>query len=261
MCNVKERKNMQGGTSFEHFYLDLTKIDSAEHLAEALGRDRFVTFDSIHSREDLLHLSNVLGTIVAHRDSDEDGVTRIVKRNEEHPQDGYWAFTASHLNLHTDGSGVPQIPTLVVLWCAQPAREGGISLFVDGKKVYQVLSEQYPRILTVLKAPNSAIFGDLRSSVFQILENGNMCIRFRYDSLGYFAAPVSAVLPTFLELLSKYLISFSLQAHQGYIIQNGRWLHGRTAFHGAREMYRVLVRTTDETPISERIHLGFNSAF
>ncbi len=77
----------------------------------------------------------------------------------------------------------------------QQAEEGGVSLFADGKHLYRVLAQQYPHILQALTTPNSAIFAGadvlLRSSVLSTLENGNICIRFRFDALGYYAAPVS----------------------------------------------------------------------
>ena len=221
-----------------------------------------ITFDTIQSTEELLHLCTLLGTIVRHRDADEAGLTRIVKRSKIQPADGYQAFSASHLALHTDGSSLPNPATLLVLWCAQPAEEGGMSLFVDGKEIYQVLAKEYPPVLQALATVDSAIFAGsgkpLYSSVFSTLADSTTCIRFRYDSLGYYTTPVRDVLPIFLDILKQYTISFTLQKHQGYIVQNGRWLHGRTAFRGEREMYRVLIHTNPTTRISQSIRLGFN---
>lgn len=90
------------------------------------------------------------------------------------------------------------------------------------------------------------------------LPDGSICLRFRYDSLGYYTAPVCTVLPIFLNLLERHTISFTLQKQQGYILQNGRWLHGRTAFRGEREMYRVLVCTDPATPVGVHVHQGFH---
>lgn len=252
---------MTNAAPFTAFYVDITGDYFEEQVAYALARDGLVTFDSVQSKEDLLYLCTLLGTIVKHRDADEFGLTHIVKRESIPFIEGYQAFTNSHLTLHTDGSSVSNPATLVVLWCVQPAEEGGMSLFVDGQLLYQVLVKEYPEILRKLATPHSAIFAGaetpLNSSVFSMTENGNVCIRFRYDSLGYYAAPVCNILPTFLELLNQYNISFTLRKHQGYLVQNGRWLHGRTAFRGEREMYRALIRTNPATSIGKLVRFGF----
>ena len=250
-------------TSFATFHLDITGEYAGEQIADALVRDGIITFDAIQSTDELLHLCNSLGAIVNHRDANDAGLTRIVQWPDMQPTDGYQAFTTSHLRLHTDGSGVPNPASLLILWCEQPAEEGGLSLFVDGKQIYQILAKEYPQVLQALTAPNSAIFAGsmapLYSSVFSKLENGNICIRFRYDNLSYYSASVSTILPTFLEVLNNYTISLTLKKRQGYIIQNGRWLHGRTAFQGKREMYRVLVNPNKETSIGKQVQFGFNS--
>jgi hypothetical protein len=248
-------------TVFETFYVDVTQVNCEQRLADALEEDGLVTFDNIGSQEDLMNLARKLGTIVRHRDADAEGLTRIAQRDEMIQKAGYAAFSSGPLPLHTDRSGEAEPPTLVILLCSQPASEGGISLFADGKQIYHILAEQFPYLLEKLATPSSAIFGGantlLPSSVFSTLDNSTICLRFRYDSLGYYSAPITAVLPTFLEILHLHSISFPLGKSQGYIIQNGRWLHGRTAFRGKREMYRVLVKTNDETPLGKRIHLGF----
>ena len=212
-------------------------------------------------RGELLQLCSRLGTIVKHRDADEAGLTHISKRSDMQPGEGHQAFTSSHLTLHTDGSSIPEPPTLVVLWCERPAAEGGASLFADGKQLYQVLANEYPEVLETLSTPNSALFvgtePPVYGSIFSTGADGSIYVRFRYDGLGYYAAPVCSVLPIFLGLLERYTLAFPLQKQQGYILQNGRWLHGRTAFHEDREMYRVLVRPDPATPLGPCVHLGF----
>ncbi len=254
---------MASTTPFATFYLDVAGEHAEEQMAHALVRDGMITFDTIQSTGELLHLCTRLGKIVNHKDADEAGVTRIVKRSDIQPTEGYQAFTASHLTLHTDGSSTPDPATLVILWCAQPAEEGGMSLFVDGKQIYQVLAREYSYVLQALTVPNSALFtgaqAPLYGAVFSTLTDGIICLRFRYDSLGYYAAPACTVLPIFIDLLDQHTISRTLQKHQGYVLQNGRWLQGRTAFRGEREMYRVLVRTDPATSIGAHVHLGFHT--
>jgi len=248
-------------TPFAAFSLDVRRNHIEDHIAHALADKGMITFDGIESKEDLLHLCTRLGTIANHRDADETGLTHIMKQKDIQSIEGYQAFTDSFLALHTDGSSMPYPATLVVLWCEQPAEEGGTSLFVDGKRLYQVLAKEHPEILRVLTTPQSALFAGaktpLYSSVFSMSDDGTVCIRFRYDHLGYYTPPVCDVLPTFLALFKSLMISFTLEKHQGYIIQNGRWLHGRTAFRGEREMYRSLIHIDPTTSISKHIQLGF----
>ncbi len=248
-------------TPFATFYLDITEEYAEKQIERALLWDGMITFDAIHSTRELLRLCRQIGTIVKHRDADENGITRIVKRSIEQSITSYQAFTDSHLTLHTDGTSMPDPAPLIVLWCAQPAEEGGASLFVDGKQIYQLLLKAYPQVLEALSTPASAIFAGsttpIYSSVFETLADGTVSIRFRYDSFGYYSVPVCVALPVFLNLLNQYKISFPLQKHQGYIIHNRRWLHGRTAFQGAREVYRVLLSPAPETSIGAHVGRGF----
>jgi alpha-ketoglutarate-dependent taurine dioxygenase len=148
---------MADNTLFAAFYLDIAGAHAEEQIARALAQDGLVTFDGIRSSGELLQLCSRLGAIVKHRDTDEGGLTRIVKRSDMQLREGYQAFTSSHLTLHTDGSSLPEPPTLVVLWCERPAVEGGTSLFVDGKQLYQVLANEHPQVLEALSTPNSAL--------------------------------------------------------------------------------------------------------
>ncbi len=250
--------------SFTSLYVDIAKEPTEDQILLPLAKDGIFTFN-IQSREELVCFCTKLGTIVKHRDSDKNGLTRIRKRNGvlyTLSEAGYQAFTNSHLTLHTDGSSASDPATLIVLWCAHPAEEGGISLFADGKQIYHVLAHHYPHVLQKFTMPDSAIFSGAQppfySSIFSTLPNGNIYIRFRYDSLVYYSAPVCSELPIFLQLLNQHSVSFTLKKHQGYVIQNGRWLHGRTAFDGDRDLYRVLVQTEPNTLVGKQVMLGFS---
>ena len=248
---------MSNAENFNALYIDISQENVEEIIRGNLENRGLITFDQINSVEELRLFCSKLGKSLTHRDSDEYGVTQIVNREAPMPGDGYQAFTNSALTLHTDGSSVAEPATLVVFWCAEPGETGGLSLFVDGKQVYQHLATQYPSILQTLARPRSVIFAGaetpLESAIFSTLPGGKLCIRFRYDSLGYYSAPVSNALPIFLGLLDQHKIMFALQKHQGYIVQNGRWLHGRTAFSGGREAYRMLIQ-----PQGQHIQPGFD---
>ena len=246
---------------FGDFYVDITRNGFEEHLMKSLERNGLITFDGINSRDELLGFSKRLGTIFHHRDSDEDGVTHITNSDEEITKDGYLAFSSSSLTLHTDRSSASEPPTWIVFFCNKQAEEGGDSLFVDVKEIYDILSKQHPTTLQTLKTPNSAIFGadktQVVGSILNTLQDGQVYVRFRYDSLGYYSAPVVTVLSDFLNVMDKRSMLLSLSDHQGYIVQNGRWLHGRTSFKGKREAYRILVDPASNTSQGRSVYFGF----
>lgn len=248
--------------SFRSFYVDLTAPQYLHLLVQNLERHGIATFDKINTNEQFISLAESIGTVFTHTTADSRGITRIVPNKEYIEKPGYRGFTQSELAFHTDRSGFPKPPTLLMLYCAKPASEGGDSIFVDGKDIYEYLAQRYPDILEQLLAPESAIFGGAElpfiGSVFTKLPNGYVMVRFRSDHFGYFSAPLIKSLPIFFKIIDDRSFSFNLGKNEGYIIHNGRVLHGRTHFHGEeREMYRILVDIDTESSIGARIQLGF----
>ena len=200
-----------------------------------------VTFNGLTSRQELVEFARTLGTIYQHRDSQGDGVTVVADQSAQ--GDGYLGLTNSALTLHTDRSGVAAPPGLIILYCEHQAEDGGLSTFTDGSRVYATLDGQ---TLDALQRAHSAIFfgGDepYRGAVFEPAgDHGRVALRFRYDSYGYFAPDVVEALPHWWEAVNAHLIGFRLNPGSGYIVQNDRWLHGRTAFVGSRSVLRVLI--------------------
>lgn len=253
----------QSTNIFEQYYVDLMHSDFEKRLAVALQKDGLVTFDHIRSREHLVIFSRLLGTVFHHRDSEADGVTRVANTGEIATGEGFAGFSSSALTFHTDRSSALEPPTIILLLCSIQAQEGGASLLADAREIWEVLQTEYPDTLEKLSAPRSAIFmgskQPLISSIFATQTGGNIVARFRYDNLGYFSPAVISALPTFFQVLEQRSITFTLSEGQGYMVQNGRWLHGRTSFRGKREMFRLLVNTTDEAPIGKKIRPGFRA--
>lgn len=82
-------------------------------------------------------------------------------------------------------------------------------------------------------------------------------MRFRYDERGYYSPHVVEVIPKLLELIEANTLFTQIEENQAYIVQNGRWLHGRTEFVGEREMIRILVKISPETNGSRKLMFGF----
>lgn len=142
----------------------------------------------------------------------------------------------------------------MIFYCVQPAKKGGESLFLDAKKLYHFLQKEDPVMLQKLLAPHSVIFGSIfggnqfSGSVFQHGDGGRMMVRFRFDNLGYYTAPLVKHLSQLLELMQTQSATLALQQYQGYVLKNDRWLHGRTPFAGDRKAYRLLVNSNQFLP-------------
>lgn len=246
---------------FHDFYVDLSSTDYLDLLLSKLEKDGLVTFDSISDKQRFLRLGCEIGTIFPHRDSDQDGLTLITAKQYDNIKKGFAGFAQNELVLHTDRSGVLTPPLLLLTYCSKPAVRGGLSVMSDGRKIYNQLLSECPKMLEILCTPESVILGGgdnlFVGSVFTRLADGQVSIRFRYDSLGYFSAPVSSVIAKFVEIINANSFAFKLEQGQGYILQNTRWLHGRTEFEGERELYRLLANLKQDLATKYNLGSGF----
>lgn len=163
-----------------------------------------------NSADDLLHLARSIATIVPHRDSDAAGLTTSP-------------------------------PVLLMMSCGQPANSGGECVVIDGKAVHDDLAESNPKALLALSGPRSVLFGGAAGYLGSIFTRigDRITIRLRLDELAQFSPEVTHWLPVLRATIDRHVTMFSLDAGQGYILDNYRWLHGRRAFSGQRVMYRV----------------------
>lgn len=208
-------------------------------------RNRGVALFQLASRQDLLDFSREFGALLSHRDADPDTVTVVKHDPGLTGQPGYDGLSSRHLNPHTDGSGNFVVPRYITLWCANDASEGGESVFIDGEAALADLSATAPWAAEALSAPRAVIFksGDesYEGPVFCRDEEGNLRVRLRLDSQGYFSAAATSALGELRTALARQAWTLGLRPGQGYIIDNWRVLHGRRAFSGSREMLRTLV--------------------
>jgi hypothetical protein len=227
---------------FGRYFVDLHSTSEGERLVGRLAKYGFATFDGVGSRSSLLRLAWPFVDIVRHRDSDVDGITVIAGRDEESGP-GFAGFGRGELLPHTEGSSLPHPPSVLLLACVAPADAGGETFVVDGQALYRTLAIEEPESLRALMAPRSAYFGDGTGhlgSVFEDLEPGRVALRLRLDELSRFSPDAAHALSKLRELIDRFQVTFRMNAGQGYAVQNGRWLHGRRAFSGHREMLRIL---------------------
>lgn len=245
---------------FQRSYVDLRGPDFPEKVAEVLGEYGFATFDGLSSPEDLLPIASQFGTVIIHRDSDERGITTIAPRDGAESVSGLAGFTNKELFLHTDGTAMDNPASFLLIYCNQPAESGGESMLLDGKVLYEELAKTNPALLQELMAPASAVFGPAENqhtgSILKFAD-GLKTVRFRHDELGVYSPAIAQNLPELLAVMDRLQTKFTVKKGQGYIVNNRRSLHGRTPFTGNREMFRVLVNADPNTPIGEKVELGF----
>lgn len=72
--------------------------------------------------------------------------------------------------------------------------------------------------------------------------------RFRFDDSIQLSASLVVLFPRLFEILYRNAFAVELQQGQGYLLDNHRFLHGRTAFTGSRELLRALVNLPPPQP-------------
>ena len=216
-------------------------------LRERLGQSGLVFFEDIAEARLAATLSE-LGSVCAHPDADEQGTTTLQisrGRGAGPVQDGKLGLTPGALFPHTDRSVMDAPPAILAFWCVSPARNGGLSTFVDGRRIYERLRRDRPDAIAILETPGHFLFryGDTfcSHSVFEPVPGGRRRLRFRRDNFFYATPSAWRHLERLLALIEENTIQLLLGAGQGYVVQNSRWLHGRTRFLGSRTCKRLLV--------------------
>jgi len=236
------------------YHVDPRRPDATGAVLGCLATHGIATVSGVVDRHAALALAWSVGIVVPHRDADAAGVTMLAG-TEPAPQPGYAGLSRRQLTPHTDGTAVTRPPTLVMLVCARPAPSGGEALLVDGRAVYAALQKHAPDAARALTRPDAARFGSSPgrlSPVFELAPAGRVVVRFRDDDLAVFSPHTHAALPTLRRLIADHTIVLPLEAGQGYLVQNGWWLHGRTRFASQRLAWRILV---EPWPIGQGIPL------
>jgi alpha-ketoglutarate-dependent taurine dioxygenase len=223
--------------------VDLRAPGALAELTSSLARHGIAVFTGVSGQAALLGLARRLGQVVGHRDADPSGVTTITPRPTPATA-GAAGFTTRGLRPHTDGSDQAEPPHLMMLACAQPAPRGGDCVVVDGQAVHAELATIEQDALAELSAPRSVLFGGAGGhlgAVFETLPGKRVRIRLRTDERARFNPHVQRRLPLLHHLVDEHALVFTLPAGAGYVVNNHRWLHARTAFTGPRMMRRVLI--------------------
>ncbi|MEU2516531.1 TauD/TfdA family dioxygenase [Streptomyces syringium] len=206
-----------------------------------------VTLSGLTTRAAVLGFARQVMDVQRQRDSGPDGLTAIDDTGQHQVRWPRFSGQSSlGPGLHTEGSARVTPPRLVLLVCTEPASQGGHSLLVDGRCLYAE-TEDCPEAVAALSNPRAGFFGR-SGGTFAQHDGGRVSVRFRQDELVRWHPLARLHLHALRMAAVRHQQMLTLEAGQGYLLDNHRWLHGRTAFHGARRCYRALGNPHEHAP-------------
>lgn len=232
----------------EEFTPDALGGEALERAAAALRDRGLIRLGRLGGRGGVLGAAGrLMSAVWQHRDADPDGLTVIRDTGRHEGRPGFAGLGRGSLALHTECAQLPHPPRLLLLACARSADAGGESLLVDGRTVLTELADVRPSALEALAAPRAAYFGGVDghfAPVLGRLANGRWRLRLRQDSLARFSPEAEAHLPALRRAIERNTIRLTLFEGQGIVLDNHRFLHGRTSFVGERLLLRALGQPT-----------------
>ncbi|MFI6010181.1 TauD/TfdA family dioxygenase [Streptomyces sp. NPDC051243] len=133
---VMRRAQEPFADAFAHHRIDLA-APGVEAAIAAQSRDvGLVLFDGLTSRKTVLAFAARIMSLIPHRDSDSDGLTTIRDTRRHAHRAGFAGFGNGGLDPHTERSGTPEPPRLMLLVCGQAAVTRGESLLTDGQAIH-----------------------------------------------------------------------------------------------------------------------------
>ena len=142
--------------------------------------------------------------------------------------------TTRGLTFHTDHHKADYI-----LWfCHQQTSEGGESVLVDAKEVFQSMDEKDKEVLRSINLYEHKVF-DNDPEYYPLIDNNNdlYCSFFPYDDESL-TDEAKSVLYKFYKLFHDHdHVNITLQPNDILIIDNRRMCHGRTEIRGTKNRH------------------------
>lgn len=232
-------------------------------IKKNLEKNGLCIINDLNTINDFKNVSVSLGDVYNHRDSLSSGITKIAHTDSGNAGRGFSGFTNGSLEFHTDRSCLEKPPTLMMLYAERNSHIGGYSRLVDGKHLIESLNKRDDySTLDFLASPGHAIYSDAeltyKGSLLYKRDNGKYGLRFRCDGNGYYSYQDFEKVKKVIEACRDIEHSFILPELHALVIDNERWLHGRTSFEGERSMLRLLVNTGDWYEPGFSIEKGVN---
>ncbi|KAL2852256.1 hypothetical protein BJX68DRAFT_275060 [Aspergillus pseudodeflectus] len=160
-------------------------------------------------------------------------------------------YSSEELYFHTDRSGWERPPRIIMSTLTRKSTAGGESLLADTTRIIKDVKEQGDGLYELLTSLKHASFRS-DDGVFvprPIFDESSGLFRFRFDDNIQLSASLVVRFQQLLDILYRNSFAVALQDGQGYLLDNHRFLHGRTSFTGAREMLRALVNLSPPVPV------------
>ncbi|MEV5506634.1 TauD/TfdA family dioxygenase [Streptomyces orinoci] len=234
---------MRKADPFWSHYLHIHSPRAQKVIEERLQQSGLVILDGFSTRRAVIDFAERIMDLTPHRDSDPDGLTTIRDTRRHAHLAGYAGLTNGEVAPHTERAGIPTPPRLMLMVCGTPAAHGGTCLLTDGRSVHTEIAARMREVAVALAKPRTAFFGAADGHATQVFTehpDGRVSLRLRLDGLARFSPLVQPHLPMLRAVLSTHQIPLKLAAGQGYLLDNHRWLHARTAFTGLRLFWRAL---------------------
>jgi hypothetical protein len=215
-------------------------------LGRQLGSTGLAVFDGAPDAGAMLAVAGQVMSVTAHPDSDERGITTITDLGPAAGQPNAGGFSRRELMPHTDRSGVPDPPALMMLTCAVQAPAGGATRLTDGLAVHDDLSATCPESLQALSHARTVLFGGAAGYLGAVFTPAagrgpaRVTMRLRLDDLVFFSPGVAEWIPPLTASIERHTCTITLHPGQGLLLDNHRWLHARDTFEGPRRLYRLL---------------------
>ncbi|MFJ3625799.1 TauD/TfdA family dioxygenase [Streptomyces albidoflavus] len=221
------------------------RVVGPTEISAQLAARGIALFQGVEGASHLLEVAQTLGSIVPHPDGDENGVTVIAERRERALDAMSAGFSRAALEPHTDRANLTIPPALLLTLCTVSA-VGGESTFADGAVVHRTLASHDPLALQALCRPDAVSYGRTHVYTGPVFEpvghEPRMRLRLWPKEAGRFSPEAESALAPLHRAIATAVMTVQLEAGQGYVVDNHRWLHGRRSFTGDRVMLRIGVR-------------------
>ncbi|MBV9447534.1 MAG: TauD/TfdA family dioxygenase [Streptosporangiaceae bacterium] len=190
----------------------------------------------------------------------------------------HYSASADAGGLHTDGSLLAEPPDLGALLCLSKADEGGETVLVDARSVYEHLRDAPPHLLPVVTGEHPFATEDDRDRPRQWgplmrVDGGEVTTRYlrKYIVAGWrlTGAPAPELLVEALDAIDEFAgrasqqQAYPLRRGEVLVWHNHRHLHGRRAFTeraSRRRLVRFYGRRDDSRPVPSAVSAGVGSA-
>ncbi|GAP90669.1 putative haloacid dehalogenase-like hydrolase [Rosellinia necatrix] len=151
-------------------------------------------------------------------------------------------YSSEELFFHTDRSGWDQPPRILATAVKTASAEGGHSLLVDGLQLVKHIRMHEPFLYRLITSSQYSSFkaDDGSFKPRPIFDEATGILRIRFDDGIQLSASLIENFPRLRTLIYQNAYATRLSEGQSYVVDNYRFLHGRTSFTGSRELLRIL---------------------